>query len=160
MNLCRHDLAESAKSADFWLSGRHVADMSATFPAKTETKKEWGGKYRNSKGDQILKLFLCGRRKHESAVLRVRTDRTRVFWPRQKSHRLFLPGEVILVCWSQIRSPQNSTSTIWPFYSTVITPHGTSFAVVKRNKQIRRPREPYFSCCQFSFWSVEKHIAP
>jgi hypothetical protein len=26
--------AESAKSADFWLSGRHVADMSATFPAK------------------------------------------------------------------------------------------------------------------------------
>ena len=33
-NLCRHDLAESAKSADFWLSGRHVADMSATFPAK------------------------------------------------------------------------------------------------------------------------------
>ena len=32
--LCRHDLAESAKSADFWLSGRHVADMSATFPAK------------------------------------------------------------------------------------------------------------------------------
>ena len=33
-NLCRHDLAESAKSTDFWLSGRHVADMSATFPAK------------------------------------------------------------------------------------------------------------------------------
>jgi hypothetical protein len=33
-NLCRHDLADSAKSADFWLSGRHVADMSATFPAK------------------------------------------------------------------------------------------------------------------------------
>jgi len=33
-NLCRHDLAESAKSADFWLSGRHVADMPATFPAK------------------------------------------------------------------------------------------------------------------------------
>jgi hypothetical protein len=32
--LCRHDLAESAKSTDFWLSGRHVADMSATFPAK------------------------------------------------------------------------------------------------------------------------------
>ena len=29
------------------------------------------------------------------------------------------------VCWSQIRSPQNSTSTIQPFYSTVITPHGT-----------------------------------
>ena len=29
------------------------------------------------------------------------------------------------VCWSQIRSPQNSTSTIWPFYSTVITPHRT-----------------------------------
>jgi hypothetical protein len=36
-NLCRHDLAESAKSADFWLSGRHVADMSATFPAKLGT---------------------------------------------------------------------------------------------------------------------------
>jgi len=32
--LCRHDLAESAKSADIWLSGRHVADMSATLPAK------------------------------------------------------------------------------------------------------------------------------
>ncbi len=32
--LCWHDLAELAKSADFWLSGRHVADMSATFPAK------------------------------------------------------------------------------------------------------------------------------
>ena len=25
----------SAKCADFWLSGRHVADMSATFPAKS-----------------------------------------------------------------------------------------------------------------------------
>ena len=37
-NLCRHDLAESAKSADFWLSGRHVADMLATFPAKIRTR--------------------------------------------------------------------------------------------------------------------------
>jgi hypothetical protein len=37
-NLCRHDLAESAKSADFWLSGQHVADMSATFPIRTLEK--------------------------------------------------------------------------------------------------------------------------
>ena len=37
-NLCRHDLAESAKSANFWLSGRHIANMSATFPAKLATK--------------------------------------------------------------------------------------------------------------------------
>ena len=36
-NLCQHDLAKSAKSADFWLSGRHVDDMSATFPAKEVT---------------------------------------------------------------------------------------------------------------------------
>ena len=45
-NLCRHDLAESAKSADFWLSGRHVAGMSTTFPAKPDnnnntTIKQW-----------------------------------------------------------------------------------------------------------------------
>jgi hypothetical protein len=32
--LCRHDRAVSAKSADIWLSGRRVADMSATLPAK------------------------------------------------------------------------------------------------------------------------------
>ena len=31
--LCRHDRAVSAKSADIWLSGRHVADMLATLPA-------------------------------------------------------------------------------------------------------------------------------
>jgi hypothetical protein len=31
-------LAESAKSADFWLSGQHVADMSATFPIRTLEK--------------------------------------------------------------------------------------------------------------------------
>jgi hypothetical protein len=30
-------LAKSAKSADFWLLGRHVDDMSATFPAKEVT---------------------------------------------------------------------------------------------------------------------------
>jgi len=33
-NLCRLVGGLSAKCADFWLSGRHVADMSATFPAK------------------------------------------------------------------------------------------------------------------------------
>ena len=34
------------------------------------------------------------------------------FWPRQKSHRLFLPGEVILfVLVTKIKSPQNSPST-------------------------------------------------
>ncbi len=38
--LCRHDLAKSAESADFWLSGRHVADMSATFPAKQMKSRE------------------------------------------------------------------------------------------------------------------------
>jgi len=32
--LCRLVGGLSAKCADFWLSGRHVADMSATFPAK------------------------------------------------------------------------------------------------------------------------------
>ena len=32
--LCQHDRAVPAKSADIWLSGRHVADMSATLPAK------------------------------------------------------------------------------------------------------------------------------
>ncbi len=41
MNLFQHDLAESAKSADFWLSGQHVADMSATFPAKQYTVGFW-----------------------------------------------------------------------------------------------------------------------
>ncbi len=33
-NLCRLDGGLSAKCANFWLSGRHVANMSATFPAK------------------------------------------------------------------------------------------------------------------------------
>ena len=32
--LCRHDRAVSAKSADIWLLGRRVADMSTTSPAK------------------------------------------------------------------------------------------------------------------------------
>ncbi len=32
--LCCHNREMSAKSADIWLSGRHVADMSLTFPAK------------------------------------------------------------------------------------------------------------------------------
>jgi len=32
--LCRHNMAESAKSADFCQSGRHVADMLVTVPAK------------------------------------------------------------------------------------------------------------------------------
>ncbi len=32
--LCRRDRGISAKSANIWLSGRHVADMSATFSAK------------------------------------------------------------------------------------------------------------------------------
>jgi len=39
-------LAESAKSADFWLLGRHVADMSATFPAKNNGN----GRHDNGKG--------------------------------------------------------------------------------------------------------------
>ena len=34
--LCRHNRAVSAKSADIWLSVRHVADMSATLPAKAK----------------------------------------------------------------------------------------------------------------------------
>jgi hypothetical protein len=34
MNLCRLVGGLSAKCANFWLSGRHVADMLATFPAK------------------------------------------------------------------------------------------------------------------------------
>ena len=33
-NLCRLVGGLSAKCADFWLLGRHVADISATFPAK------------------------------------------------------------------------------------------------------------------------------
>ncbi len=32
--LCCHDRGMLAKSANIWLSGRHVADMLATFPAK------------------------------------------------------------------------------------------------------------------------------
>jgi hypothetical protein len=53
--LCRHDLAESAKSANFWLSGRHVADMSATFPAKTLMSVKF---LRSFFGDWYLQRFL------------------------------------------------------------------------------------------------------
>jgi hypothetical protein len=35
--MCRHDRGILAKCADIWLSGRHVADMSATFSAKDKT---------------------------------------------------------------------------------------------------------------------------
>ncbi len=35
--LCRHNRGMPAKCADIWLSGRHVADMLATFPAKCHT---------------------------------------------------------------------------------------------------------------------------
>ena len=35
--LCRHDRAVLAKSANIWLLGRHVANMSATLPAKDAT---------------------------------------------------------------------------------------------------------------------------
>ncbi len=37
--LCRHNRGILAKSADIWLSGRHVTDMSATFPAKLGATK-------------------------------------------------------------------------------------------------------------------------
>ncbi len=35
--MCRRDRGISAKSDDIWLSGRHVAEMSATFSAKIYT---------------------------------------------------------------------------------------------------------------------------
>ena len=48
-----------------------------------------------------------------------------------------------------------------PFLNSTVNDHTElAFAVVKRNDQIHRPREPYLGCCRFSFWSVEKHIAP
>jgi hypothetical protein len=37
--LCRRDRGILAKCADIWLSGRHVANMSATFSAKVVTVK-------------------------------------------------------------------------------------------------------------------------
>ena len=45
-NLCRHDRSMSAKCADIWLLGRHVANMSATFPAKgfNRLSKIWQNK--------------------------------------------------------------------------------------------------------------------
>jgi hypothetical protein len=39
--LCRHDREMSAKSANIWLSGRHVADMLPTFPAKTIAQRQY-----------------------------------------------------------------------------------------------------------------------
>ena len=38
--LCRHDRAMLAKSADIWLSGRHVADTPATLPAKVACMRQ------------------------------------------------------------------------------------------------------------------------
>ena len=35
--LCRHDMPFLEKTADITMSGRHVGDMSATFPAKIKT---------------------------------------------------------------------------------------------------------------------------
>ncbi len=39
--LCRRDGGILAKSDDIWLSGQHVADMSATFSAKSSATYEW-----------------------------------------------------------------------------------------------------------------------
>jgi hypothetical protein len=36
--VCRHDMPFLEKIADITMSGRHVADMSATFPAKLGNK--------------------------------------------------------------------------------------------------------------------------
>ena len=38
--LCRHDRVMSAKSANIWLSGQHVADMLPTFPAKSTSIRQ------------------------------------------------------------------------------------------------------------------------
>ncbi len=48
--LCWHDLAELAKSAGIWLSGRHVADMLTTLPAKEESI---GRRNRQTEGESV-----------------------------------------------------------------------------------------------------------
>ena len=47
--LCCHDREMSAKSADIWLSGRHVANMLPTFPAK---EGEMEGEVEGEEGEE------------------------------------------------------------------------------------------------------------
>ena len=47
-----------------------------------------------------------------------RTDRTRVSWPRQKSHRLFLLSQTSFLCQQPL--------TNWVTHKIVKRPHGTS----------------------------------
>jgi hypothetical protein len=47
--LCCHDREMSAKSANVWLSGRHVADMLPTFPAK---EGEMEGEVEGEEGEE------------------------------------------------------------------------------------------------------------
>ena len=47
--LCFHDREMSAKSADIWLLGQHVADMLLTFPAK---EGEMEGEVEGEEGEE------------------------------------------------------------------------------------------------------------
>ncbi len=47
--LCCHDREMSAKSADIWLSGQHVANMSPTFPSK---EGEMEGEMEGEEGEE------------------------------------------------------------------------------------------------------------
>ncbi len=47
--LCRHDREMSAKSANIWLSGQHVANMLPTFPAK---EGEMEGEVEGEEGEE------------------------------------------------------------------------------------------------------------
>jgi hypothetical protein len=70
--------------------------------------KEWDGKTPNFKAGENVRVLSCERR----------TDRTRVSWPRQKSHRLFLLAQTSFLCQQPL--------TNWVTHKIVKRPHGTS----------------------------------
>jgi hypothetical protein len=57
--LCRHDRGMLAKCADIWLSGRHVANMLVTFPAKLITML-----FEDSFEAINIQAILCGEKEH------------------------------------------------------------------------------------------------
>ena len=80
--------------------------------------KEWDGKIPNFKAGENVRVLSCERR----------TDRTRVSWPRQKSHRPFLLAQTSFLCQQLLTNWVTHKIVLVLFRPLLYSkrPHGTS----------------------------------
>ena len=91
-----------------WWKQKYRNAMDGYCFGTTETQKEWDGKIPNVEAGENVMVLSCERR----------TDLTRVSWPGQKSHRLFLLAQTSFLCQQPL--------TNWVTHKIVKRPHGTS----------------------------------